>query len=234
MKKSALFLLPLAFLFSCVNPFFESLLKDEPEKIEIEASLSWRNDWIAEGQGLARDTDNEFASVPGNPLKAVPTIFYQDSFETTEHTGAVAVYPAQRWQSETGGTHAAFVIYYKIPGVASYGGTNGNLYLRVSRNGGAWGDWDWAVNPAATEWYEIKDGILFFKTGFYFAEDNSGWTKREEPLVVEIVLFEGSQVTATDNQERNEILSVRKRLKQRIFTVDLSDVTFDPGNTPPP
>lgn len=236
MKNLALFLLSPVFLSSCVNPFFESLLKDKPEEIEIEASLSWRDDWIAEDQGLARDTDNEFASVPGNPLRAAPVTFYQDSFEPGAHTGAVTVYPAQKWQSGSDGTSAAFVIYYKIPGAASYNSSGENLYVRVSWDGGAdWGNWAWAVDSVTdADSYEIKDGSLFFKTGHYFADDSAGWAKRGDYLTVEIALFAGSKVTATDPQERADILSVRKRLKQRTFTVDLSGVSFDPSTGFPP
>jgi hypothetical protein len=227
----ALFFLLPVFLSSCVNPFFERLLKEKPEEIEIEASLSWRNDWIAEAQGLDRDTDNEFASVPGNPLKAVPTAFFQDSFESIAHTGATTVYRAQKWESAgTSPDRAAFVIYYRIPGVASYDSATENLYFRVSRDGGAnWGTWAWAVDSTADSgWFEIKDGCLFFKTGVNFAEDNSGWAKLGDYFTVEIALFETPKVAPT-GQDRTDILSVRKRLKQRTFTVDLSGVTFDPS-----
>jgi hypothetical protein len=234
MKKSAVFLCSLALLSSCVNPFFEKILEKKPETIEIEASLSWRNDWIAEDAGLARDTDNEFASVPGNPLKAVPTVFYQDSFEVGSHTGATSVYPAQKWESDTTGTQAAFVIYYKIPGVASYDSSTENLYRRISWDGGAtWSSWAWAVDSATDlDWYKIKDGSLLFKNGQYFAEDSSGWDKRGDYPIVEIVLFETPKVDATGG-ERDIVLSQKKRLKQRIFTVDLSDVTFGAGNFNP-
>jgi hypothetical protein len=243
MKKLALLLLPLAVLSSCVNPFFEKLLKEEDSEkveLEIEASLSWRNDWIAEGQGLARDTDNEFASDPGNPLKAVPTEFFQDSFEAGAHTSATAVYPAQKWESEAGGTSAAFVIYYRIPGVDVYGDPSaGNLYLRRIWDGDTeWGDWIW-VDPSEEggSLFKIEGGDLFFKTAYYFANvDAAGtWTKRGNSLTVEVALFESPEVTPT-GQNRADILSVRKRLKQRVFTVDLSGVTFNPGNgyTPTP
>jgi hypothetical protein len=240
MKNLALLLLPLAFLSSCINPFFEKLLKETPEKIEIEASLSWHNDWIEEGQGLARDIDNEFASVPGNPLKAVHTKFFQDSF-VPSNTSPVKVYPAQEWQHESGGTSAAFVIYYRIPGVDDYNSTTENLYFRVSWDGGAhWGNWAWAVDStdiADDDSFEIKDSSLLFKTGQIFATDNSGWDKKGNYLTVEIVLFETPPVPASapsSPQDRTDILSVRKRLKQRIFTVDLSDVIFYPTNGFPP
>jgi hypothetical protein len=234
MKKLplALFFLPLVFLSSCINPFFEKLLKEKPEEIEIEASLSWRNDWIAEDAGLDRDTDNEFASVPGNPLKAAPTVFFQDSFEALPHTTATNVYPAQKWESVgTTPDKAAFVIYYRIPGVASYDSVTENLYFRVSRNGGAtWGNWGWAVDSVAdTGYYEIGGDSLLFKTAIYFAEtDPTDWAGLGDHVTVEIALFEGPKVNAS-GQERIEVFSARKRLKQRTFTVDLSGVSFDPG-----
>jgi hypothetical protein len=232
---SIVFLVSLMVLSSCVNPFFEDMLKETPEKIEIEASLSWRNDWIAEDQGLSRDTDNEFASVPGSPLKAVSTLFYQDSFEITSHTGASAVYPAQKWQSNTAATNAAFVIYYRIPGVAAYDSATENLYFRVSWDGGAhWGDWAWAVDSATDDsYFEIKDGSLLFKTGQTFADNSSGWAKKGDHLTVEIALFESPKVEPT-GKDRTAILSVRKRLKQRTFTVDLSGVTFHSSSGFPP
>jgi hypothetical protein len=235
LKKILVFLVFLAASSSCVNSFFDRLLEtEEPpeEQIEIEASLSWRNDWIEEGPDLSRDTDNEFASVPGNPLKAVHTDFLQDSFEPSPHPSATAVYPAQKWESRVGSPNtAAFVIYYRIPGVGAYDSDTENLYFRVSWDGGAlWGPWGWAVNSAADlDWFETKDGDLLFKTGQTFANDSSGWDKKGDYLTVEIALFETPDGAPT-GPYRDAILSVQKRLKQRIFTVDLSDVCFDPDS----
>jgi hypothetical protein len=255
MKKAIPFLLVVSLLVlsACENPFFEDSVEDEDEDkgtvtetFEIEASLSWRNDWLPEAAGLARDLDNEFASVPGNPTKAASTRFYADSFVTTSDP-LVGIFPAQRWQSEVGDTAASVVLYYKMPGVdfadnAAYDGSEQNIYQRVKRDDDVWSKWFLLLdNPASNPLeFEVKNGTLYFKSGYGFAAKVAGtWFKRQETITVEIALFETPVVPDTVppfNVEAyyNAYIAARPRIKSRTFTVDLSNVRFNSGTTPPP
>jgi uncharacterized repeat protein (TIGR02543 family) len=210
------------------------------EAAAIGVSLSWPGSgagWIAESSGsLVRDLDNEFITGV-NPLKAAALAIATadladagDSGATLPYDGSGTAGHATSWQSKNSASEADFVIYYKIPGAASYASASENLYFRFSWDNGPWSPWQWAVNSATdTSSFQTSAGDLYFKTSQIFADGGPGsWVTKGDLLTLEIALFDGAVVAVPNRPVDLLTPSTRARRKERLFTVDLSEVTITP------